>query len=811
MEPRSGFFASVCAALLRPYLRRLDRPSLPKYHGTLALKGLQQTVTVRWDAFAIPKVFAANETDLFFAQGFLHAQERLWQMELSRRFLGGRTAEIFGDLPLPWQDLSVQFRRRTSVDLDYFMRLLGIGSAAQNSLALLSEELRARLDAYCGGVNRYIEQCGRKLPWEFRLLRHRPEPWHAEDTLTIGKGLALLLSTALYSRLNFFAVANKLKDQPAKLHALFPSHPPGAPVIAHALWDQAESLWRFSNDMLTAADWHPAGSGSNSWAVAPTRSQTGGALLCNDPHLRMSLPSIWYLMHLKSEERFRDWNGYEVWGASIPGCPLVHIGRNRSIAWGITAAVCDDVEIYRERLHRVEPDRYLAGSEWRRFEITREEIRIRRSASIERLVRHTRHGPVISDFSATSAHGGEVLSVRWTAHEPGQEMRSLYGINRASNWQQFQESLRHHGAPSLNFTYADQAGNIGYALAGKIPRRARMPTLQPLAGWDQENEWRGYIPFDELPQIFNPPEGWIATANNRITDDAYPDYLSHFFEPPFRFRRIRALLNSRAKHTAEDLAAMQLDDLSLHARELIAALSAELTRIGTENAPLAETVNALLSWDGRCSVTSVAATIFHVFHHRLLFNLLAPDLGEELFPAYVEILNQCIAPTDRILADPDSPWFTTRSRAELVTLSLREACAELAETLGPDSRSWHWGRIHTLSLNHSLSRVPIFKSLLSIGPLPRPGDGMTINLGFYRHSNPYAQTVGPSIRFIADLGAQQSAEFVLPSGQSGHTWWNHYADQTRLWTKGQRINLTPVTLDDENQRRSLLLEPGGAL
>ena len=244
--PGAGFSHPSSRRSFVPYLRRLDKPALPTYRGKLVLRGLKQTATVRFDRFAIPQVSAANETDLFFVQGFLHAQERLWQMELSRRFLGGRMAEIFGDLPLPWQDLSVQFRRRTSADLDYFMRLLGIRVAAQDSLALLSEDLRARLDAYCAGVNRYIEQCGKKLPWEFRLLRHQPEPWRAEDTLTIGKGLALLLSTALYSRLNFFAVAEKLGDQPAKLQALFPGYPAGAPVIARALWDQAQAVWRFS-------------------------------------------------------------------------------------------------------------------------------------------------------------------------------------------------------------------------------------------------------------------------------------------------------------------------------------------------------------------------------------------------------------------------------------------------------------------------------------------------------------------------------------------------------------------------------------
>ncbi|HKY10251.1 MAG TPA: penicillin acylase family protein, partial [Candidatus Binatia bacterium] len=229
--PKSGFFSAFFSALLRPYFRHLDNPSLPRYTGKVALAGLKQPVHVTWDSFAIPHVSAGGELDLFFTQGFLHAQERLWQMELSRRFLDGRTAEVFGDVALPWKDLSFQFRHRTVADLDYFMRLLGIGVCADASFALLSEELRARLDAYCAGINRYIEQCA-KLPWEFRLLRHRPEPWRPQDTLTIGKGLALLLSTALYTRLNFFAVAEKLKAQPAKLAALFPGYPGGAPVIA---------------------------------------------------------------------------------------------------------------------------------------------------------------------------------------------------------------------------------------------------------------------------------------------------------------------------------------------------------------------------------------------------------------------------------------------------------------------------------------------------------------------------------------------------------------------------------------------------
>ena len=807
--PKSGFFPTVFSALLRPYLRHLDKPSLPKYRGTLPLAGLKQPVHVRWDSFAIPHVIAADEADLFFSQGFLHAQERLWQMELSRRFLDGRTAEIFGDFLLPWKELSFQFHNRTTADLDYFMRLLGIGASADASLALLSEDLRALLDAYCDGVNRYIEQCGRKLPWEFRLLRHRPEPWRPQDTLTIGKGFALLLSTALYTRLNFFAIAEKLKDQPEKLRALFPGYPESAPVIARATWDQTAALWRFSSGVLAASGFHSAGSGSNSWVIAPARSKTGGALLCNDPHLRMTLPSIWYLMHLRSEEGSNRNNNYEVWGATIPGCPLVQIGHNHSIAWGITAAVCDDIEIYREKLHRLQPDRYRVGHDWRRLETRRESIGVRRSKPLEKVIRRTRHGPVISDFGGVTS-SDEILSVRWTAHDATEEMRGLYGVNRAKDWDEFHENLRHHGAPSLNFMYADRVGNIGCALAGNIPLRADVPALLPVPGWDEKNDWRGYIPFNDLPRIYNPPEGVIASANNRVADSAYPFYLSHFFEPPHRFRRIGEVLGSRKKHSVEELAAMHLDDVSLHAKELIATLRAELAQIVGDNPVVKGAAGYLLSWDGRCGEMSVAAAIFHVFHHRLLVNLLAPDLGEELFSAYVEILNQCIVPTDRILADPSSEWFARRSRSKLVALALREACAEIAAALGPDMSRWRWGKFHTLHMNHSLGRVPILRNLLGIGPLPAPGDGTTLNIGFYRYSNPYAQTVGASMRFIIDMSSAQSSEFILPSGQSGHPWTAHYADQTPLWLSGQRIGMYAEKRNAGNES-DLLLEPGSSL
>jgi penicillin amidase len=805
--PKSGFLSTVFSALLQPIIHRLDRGATPKYNGEVTIAGLKGPVRVRWDNFAVPHVAATKELDLFLAQGFLHAQERLWQMEISRRFLSGRMAEIFGNFPLPWQDLSAQFRGRTSVDFDYFVRLLGIRHAAVACTDLLSELEHQRLRAYSAGVNRYIGICGKKLPWEFRLLRHEPEPWTVEDTLTINKGFAFLLSTALYSRLNFLAVAARLKDQPDKLRSLIPTYPEDAPTIARALWNQTRSLWEFTSTAMESSGWYPAGHGSNSWVVAPSRSQTGGALLCNDPHLRMTLPSIWYLMHLHAESCAGIDDPYEVWGATIPGLPCVQLGHNRHIAWGITAALCDDVEIYREKIHTLEPDRYSHANHWRQFDSRLEPIAVRGKNTIQKIVRSTHRGPILSDFGAPSA-AQEVLSVRWAGQEPSRELRAIFSLNCARNWNEFLASLADHSAPSLNFVYADVEGNIGYALAGKIPARAQHPSLLPLEGWKDENDWRGFIPFEELPRLFNPPGGVIATANNKIADASYSYYLSHFFEPPHRVARIQQLLAAREKHSPDDMAAMQMDVVSLHARALIEILRLDLTQLKDDDGIVRTAAERLLHWDGRCSESSVGATIFHVLHHRLLWNLLAPTLGEDLFSAYVEILNQCLVPTDAILQEPSSAWFRGHSRAHLVAISLKETCADLKQAFGENLEAWHWGELHQLLMNHSLGRIALLQPLLAIGPLPAAGNGTTINLGFYRHSNPYRQTVGPSLRFIGDLKNLENTGFILSSGQSGHPLSNHYADQTELWRRGKRISI-PSDNSDTSQTR-LILRPGAA-
>ena len=804
-KPRSGFAANLFSALLRPFIRGLDKSSLPKYEGKLSIPGLTNKVSVFWGSHGVPHVFAANERDLFLAQGYLHAQERLWQMDMSRRFLSGRLTEIFGSFAVPWKELSSHFRGCDTIEFDYFMRLIGIRRAALASMEVLADADGQRLQAYSDGINGYSERCGKKLPWEFRVLRYQPEPWQPEDCLTISKGFALLLSPALFTRLNMIALAAKLEGQTEKLRSLCPSYPENGPTITRAMWDSTLELRRFVSGTFAGSDGHPAGHGSNSWVVAPGRSATGNPILCNDPHLRMTLPSIWYLMHLKAEPHPSQLDGYEAWGASIPGSPYIQIGHNRCIAWGITAALCDDVEIYREKIHPLEPNRYLVGNEWLTIKNWDEQIRIRGKGDTNRVVRSTIHGPIISDFGQ-GGPSGETLSMRWTAHEPGQDSRCLYGINRARCWDEFLTSLSYQAAPTLNYVFADQQGNIGYSLAGKIPIRSQVPSLLPLDGWNQKNEWKGYVAFDELPRLYNPPEGAIATANHRIVNSSYPYYLSHFFEPPHRIHRIQELLTSKEHFTIDEMAAMQMDLVSLHAKRCIDTLKLDLVQLKNDSPRLDDAAHRLLRWDGKCHEKSVEATLFHVFYRRLMANLFVPALGQELFEAYGEIFNQCLTPTDQILGDPNSPWFSAQSRSELVAKSLQETCEELTQAFGDNMANWKWGRIHTLILSHSLGRIKLLRPMLATGPVSSPGDGATINMGFYRHSSSYQHTVGASLRFIIDVGRWDQSRFVLLSGQSGHLFSPYYRDQTALWRNGQSIRIH-CSDNEMASAQSLVLEP----
>ncbi len=622
--------------LLRPLLWYWSRWARPQIEGSLPLPGLTDKVTVRWDLYSVPHIFASSEADPFFPQGYLYAQERLWQMDFNRRFHSGRLAEILGEWTVPWQEVSIQFKNRATVDLDYFVRLMGIRRAVCSSLDSIPKEFLRILEPYSNGFNRYIETHLRTLPVEFRLLHYQPDPWQPADCLTICKGFALLLSTALFTRLTMDTLARQLRDQRDKFETLMPSYPQwGASVTrwnSDQTADQSRELLRFLNGTFYNSQWTASGHGSNNWALSPDRSIDGKPILCNEPHLRLTLPSIWYLTCMQAPSRTQADDGYAVWGASIPGSPCIHVGHNRRIAWGVTAGLCDDVDLYRERIHPHDPNRYRVGDGWDPMQTIEERIRVRGGKEIKKNLRFTRHGPVISDFIGPTLTD-KVLSRQWTALDRSEDFRVVYGINRAGSWNEFLQCLSYQSASTLNYVYADREGNIGYSLAGSIPRRRQAPSLTPLPGWSGEFDWDGYVPFSDLPRLYNPPEGIVATANNSIADPSYPYYLSTLFDPPYRIERIKELLMAKEKYFLDDMSKMQEDVVSLQAKRLIEVQHNDLEAIVHRTPHLSPIVSKLMHWDGHCGSKSSEAALYHVFYQRLMVNLLGPDLGDELLVA----------------------------------------------------------------------------------------------------------------------------------------------------------------------------------
>ncbi len=784
---------NLIASLLTPFLRLAARKNLPQRRGTVQLPGLAKDVRVRWDPYAIPYISAENEADLFFAQGYLHAQDRLWQMDFNRRFFSGRLAEIFGDRPLPRGDFTRHLRSGTMAGVDHFIRLLGVRHTATLSLPLLSERSARAVEAYCAGVNTYIDRHQRRLPVEFRLLRRQPAPWEPADCLVLAKGFALMLSSALVTRLTFLALHGRLENDPEKLRSLMPRYPSWGPAITRALTDHGADLLRFINGSFADNPMTPRGQGSNGWVVDAGHSAEGHALLCNDIHLRMTLPGIWYLNHLRTVPDGAGARPLEASGASLPGSPFVYVGHNRDVAWGFVAALCDDGDLYRERLHPEQPELYRTPDGWAEFERRPETIAVRGGRPVETVIRHTRHGPVVSDILARTSHdpdspNAEVLSFQWIAHTPGNEVGLVDGINRARDWNEFLSGMAHHVTPSLNCVYADTRGNIGYALVGRVPLRPRQePSWLPLEGWNADHDWTGTIPFEKLPRLYNPPEGIVATANNRMADPDYPYYLSDLVEPPYRIERIRHLLTHEKRLDLETMARIQLDIHSVQAERLLTALRPELLEIAREEPSLRPCVELLEEWDYDCQAESPGAALFHVLYHRLMRNIWEKDLGEELFLSYAEILNQALAPLDDILTDAKSVWFRDTPRKDMLATGLREAQAELTKQQGPDSAAWSWGRLHTLTLAHALGNNKWLAPFFSLGPYPANGDGVTPNNSYYRHSHPYDQAVGVSVRMLVTLSDPIRSWFVIVPGQAGNPVSPHYRDQVEPWRDGQTI------------------------
>jgi penicillin amidase len=753
--------------------------ALPDVRRPLRLPGLEGRVEVWRDADGVAHVEAGSVHDAFLAQGFVHAQDRLWHMDYDRRRAAGRFAEWAGPAALA-QD--VQMRR---------FRLV---ASARADYAAVNAETRAVLDAYAAGVNAFLGVTP-TLPVEYAILGDTPEAWAPWDSLAVFKVRHVLMGTWQLKAWR----ARLLRHLGPRLTAhLCPGTapnpmlivPPGVEYEGPA-WDALGSATAAEAAIGGLPEWE---GGSNNWAVAGTRTASGKPLVAGDPHRPLDVPNVYYPNHVACP-------AFDAIGLAFPGVPgFPHFGHNAHVAWCVTHTAADYQDLYLERFDRADPARYETAGGWQVAERVRETIEVRGAppAAIEVTVTH--HGPIVLG----EPRSGVAMAFRYTATAgANRTAEALLPMLRARSAGELEAAMRPWVDPVNNLVFADVHGAIGYRTRGVVPRRPLTNAWLPVPGWDGAHEWTGAVPFEAMPAVRNPETGWIATANSRVTGPDYPDYIGLDYAPDFRTRRLVARLAALQGATAADMQAIHADRVSLPGRELAALLGS----LPDGDRDVKDGLALLRGWDGTMDRDSAAAAVYAVFRERLVRDLMAPLLGPLAAEAFAGAPRGAVGPVarvksrhaewirgdDRTLLPPGRDWATAMSRA------LGATVAELRERLGPDPTAWRWGRLHTTEPRHPLSLVrPELGQWLDPPRVAVGGDGDTVqNAGFLATAG-YGVSATSVARYVFDLAEWEQSRWVIPLGVSGHPGSPHYADQIVPWAEGR---LLPMRYDWARIRR----------
>jgi len=758
---------------------------------TLTADGLAAPVEILYDSMGVPHIFAASMEDLFFAQGYVHATHRLWQMEMFRRVLQGRLSEIFGE---------------ATVDTDRFLRTIGMEEAAEVGVPAPGTPTYRHMEGYARGVNAAVAGWRGPLPPEFVLLRFRPEPWTHVLTQGIEKIMAWDLSD-YQTGLNLAAARDALGD--SAFAPLMPRYPqwgvtivdgspqespleeagPGArqsrtitgaadgagpshlraaasvlpPAVAPDLLAQAT----LSDDLVRILELGSMVKASNSWVVGGERSRSGKPLLANDMHLALNAPNIWFLVGLHAP-------GYDVVGMSIPGAPGVVAGHSTAVAWGFTNAMVDDSDFFIEEVNPDNPEEYRTPEGWAPFESREEVIRVKGADPVTMTVRATRHGPVITPVEDRA--GDRILAFQWVAHAPARTFQALTGMGQARNAEEFLQAMRDFDNPHQNVVFADTAGAWGYWMGGHVPLRASGPPPQlPVPGWTGEHDWVGWVPFEEKPHVLAPARGYIATANN-----------AGGWFGPYRAQRISELIEAGEIHDTESLLSIQMHAGSAFTDRYLGDAVSAFRRAGLE-----ELAEGLEEWDGEAGLESRQATLFHSW-----WMALRTRFREHYYQG-------------------EGGYFPDRmvEMALEGEIELPDGMAEDAARAAEEFADLPWGEAHQLTLVHPMAEVPLVGSLLEFGRtgIPRVGDGYSVNVAPFNGDHPpFRSAYGPSQRHVVDMADPDgSGGFILPGGESGYPANAHSFDQLELWLGG-RLWLLPTGRSRVEERTvaTVRLEPG---
>ena len=762
------------------FLRHLAVKSLPDYNQDVTLSGLKNKVEIYRDEFAVPHVYAKNQYDLFFAQGFLHAQDRFFQMDLYRRIGEGRLSEIVGTKTLKFDSL---------------FRTIGMKEIAiklENQISQTSHEI---LNAYTDGVNAYIIEQKGKYPVEFDILDYYPEKWKPYQSLMISRLMAWELNTSWMSDLALGEIALRFGEE--KASEIYPTYPENDPLIiptelkGKSISFYENNLMKNEFDFREAFGFSGTHVGSNAWVVSAKKSATGSTMLANDPHLMLSQPAKWYEIHLVGGD-------YDIAGMSLPGVPTIVIGQNKNIAWGVTNIMADDADFYLLKTDSLDQNKYLYQNSTRDFSIKYDTIKVKDSASIVLKIRNSHFGPIINDVHNVDGKIKEfAIAMRWTGQEMSDELLGIANINRANNWNEFLNGVKYFSVPGQNFVYADKNGNIGYSPGVRLPiRKNQNPTL-PFPGWTNEFEWKGFVPFEELPKYFNPTEGFIATANNKTIEN-FPYHISNLWESGSRSARLREVLKSNEKITVNDMKNLQFDNFSHFAKKFIPYIVKAFDSVEVKDEKLRTAVTYFRNWDYHIKKDDVTSALYAVTLNHVLKNIFEDEMGDKLLKNYVFLSNIPYRVLPTLFEKGTSLWFDDIRTPQVETLnemlrkSVSDAIIELDNSLGGDIKTWQWGKIHKLTFKHLFGDTKPIDVLFNVGPFEMNGDATTLNKAEYRLDSVYSVNVGPSNRRIVNFADIDASESVIPTGQSGQIFSKHYDDQNILWLNGQ-YHPMPIT------------------
>ncbi|MFN2386090.1 MAG: penicillin acylase family protein [Thermoanaerobaculia bacterium] len=786
---RVAVIAAALAAVAVTLAAILVLSTLARESGRVRAPGLRRPVLLELDGAGVPTVRGATVDDVFFGLGYVHARDRLWQMEFQRRVSAGRLAEVLGPGLL---------------ESDRFLRTIGFRRAAESALRNLSARSRQLFETYVAGINAFLA-VRTSLPVEFRLLGARPEPFAAVDCLAWAKLMAWDLAGNAANeirRARFIAAVG-----PQRAADLLPAAPEDPTILDESEWAPGtqrpaarapvppmraaeREAWRRLEArfaLLRGGDPESEATGSNSWVVSGARSRSGLPLLANDPHLGLRTPSVWYLARLEAPD-------FSARGATLPGVPGVIIGHNRRIAWGLTSLEPDVQDLYVEETDPGDPTRYRHRGAWLPFQTRTERIRVRGRPDDVLTVRSSVHGPIVTDVLGGAKELGPAVALRWTGLDPDDTTaEAFFRINGAGNWPEFLAAAALLRAPAQNFVYADVEGHIGYTATGALPLRSRGDGLFPVSGAG-DAEWTGYVPFEGLPRVLDPPRGFIVTANNRVNPAQYGTFTGDWPEP-YRAKRITDLMAASGRHGVEDFRRIQLDRISYQARELLPLL------LDTEppDEHSRELLDRLRKWSFDFSPDSTSASIYAAWYTAL--SAMPEDELGGTPPGNVRTRFLINALRSQSAWCDDARTKSVESCDAFKSETLKRAIAMLRERLGTDPDDWRWSRLHTARFPHGVfGGVPGLRKLFNVES-GQGGDASTINVGAYRRDGSFVMGEGPSYRQIVDLSNLAKSLWVHAPGQTGNVFRSGYRGLIPAWRDGRYLETSSPPV------KTLVLEP----